>query len=196
MKKIAFFDFDGTITYKDSLLEFIKYSKGKERFYLGFLFNSPYIVSYKLKLISNQSAKEKVLTYFYRNMPLSNFQQLCDSFAANVLPKLIRPKALEEIRKLQTAGTEVVIVSASPYNWIQKWADSMGIRVISTELETVDDKLTGKLGCKNCYGEEKVRRIKEVYNLSNYDEVFAYGDTRGDLPMLQLATSSFYKPFR
>jgi len=41
-----------------------------------------------------------------------------------------------------------------------------------------------------------VRRILAAYDLSQYDEVYAYGDTKGDKPMLGLATIAFYKPFR
>ena len=51
-KAIAFFDFDGTITTKDTLLEFIRFSKGRFRFYLGFLLYSPYLIAYKIKLIA------------------------------------------------------------------------------------------------------------------------------------------------
>jgi HAD superfamily hydrolase (TIGR01490 family) len=195
-KSIAFFDFDGTITTKDTLLEFIKYSKGRLNFYLGFLINSPYLIAYKLKLIPNQTAKEKVLRYFFQDTPVSEFQKQCDDFATEILPRLIRPKAMAELRNLQKAGTTIVIVSASPENWIQKWAKENGFSVICTQLETNMDKLTGKLSCKNCYGDEKVRRIKEKFVLSDYQEIFAYGDSSGDKPMLQLATKPFFKPFR
>ncbi|HWJ28723.1 MAG TPA: HAD family hydrolase [Flavisolibacter sp.] len=196
MKSIAFFDFDGTITYSDTLLQFIKFAKGKAGFYTGFLLNSPYLISYKIKLIPNQLAKEKVLQYFFRNMSEEDFSLLCDRFSDQVLPALVRPKAIEEIKKHQQNGTEVVVVSASPENWILKWANANLITVISSQLEIKENRLTGKLSCANCYGEEKVRRIKEKYQLSDYDEIFAYGDTSGDLPMLNLATKAFFKPFR
>jgi hypothetical protein len=62
---LLFFDFDGTITTKDTLLEFIKFSKGKLNFLSGFLIYSPFLVAYKLGIISNQSAKEKVLATFF-----------------------------------------------------------------------------------------------------------------------------------
>ena len=85
MSRIAFFDFDGTITTKDTLLEFIKFSKGPARFWLGFALTSPWILAYKLKLISNQKAKEQVLTFFFRNCPLSQFQEECDRFSLEAL---------------------------------------------------------------------------------------------------------------
>ena len=201
--KIAFFDFDGTITTKDTLLEFIRYSKGAPRFYLGFLLASPWLIAYKINLISNQSAKEHILRFFFRHMPIDRFDHHCESFTRDVLPNLIRPKALNELTKLKSAGASVVIVSASPENWIRGWTTTIDAALLATRLETAPHKdpakphrLTGKIAGANCHGEEKVRRIKEAYTLEDYREVYTYGDTGGDRPMLKLGTASFYKPFR
>lgn len=194
-RSIAFFDFDGTITSKDTLLEFIKFSSGKFRFYKGFMLHIHYLIGYKIKLISNQHAKEKILAYFFGDMSFSTFQNICNRFAEEVIPSLIRSKAFDEISQLQTKNTEIVIVSASPGHWITPWADRLGIKVIATRLEVKEDRLTGKIEGLNCYGIEKVKRIKEQYNLSVYERVYAYGDTRGDKPMLAIAHDGFMKPF-
>lgn len=47
-EKIYCFDFDGTLTKKDTLIEFIKFSMGKTRFLMGFLLYSPILVLMKL----------------------------------------------------------------------------------------------------------------------------------------------------
>lgn len=196
MKRIAFFDFDGTITTKDTLFEVIKHHKGKAKFFAGLLINSQVLIGLKIKLISNQRAKEAILKYFLKGTDLADFQQLCDDFVNLVLPSIIRPGALAEIKKLKDNGFEIVIVSASAENWIKKWSDQMGIGLIATRLEIVDDKLTGKIVDKNCNGEEKAARIKGIYNLSEFDEIYCFGDSGGDKQMLTLATKAFYKPFR
>jgi HAD superfamily hydrolase (TIGR01490 family) len=199
MEKIAFFDFDGTITDKDSLLEFIKFSKGKTSFYLGFLLNSPWMIAYKLKIISNQRAKEAVLRFFFRDMPLSAFEEHCSRFASEKVPGLVRRKALKEIRMLREIGFRVVIVSASPGNWILPWAGTVGADLIATRLETRTagiEYLTGNISGKNCHGEEKVVRIREQFKLEDFHPIHAYGDTKGDIPMLDLGSYSFMKPFR
>ncbi|HEX4851533.1 MAG TPA: HAD family hydrolase, partial [Puia sp.] len=108
-RRIAFFDFDGTITTRDTLLEIIKYQKGVSRFYLGFLLCSPILVAFKLKIISNQFAKEIMLRYFFRNESIEEFQEKCDAFAKNELKKLIRPKAINEIKRLRSIGADIVI---------------------------------------------------------------------------------------
>ena len=193
---IAFLDFDGTVTRKDTLLEFIKFSRGSLRFYLGFLINSPILIAYKVGIISNQTAKEWMLRYFFSGSSLESFQQQCDLFAVQVLPSLLRPKAVKEINKLKEAGADIVIVSASAENWIRKWTASLNLHLLSTRLVTKNDKITGKIDGKNCHGHEKVSRIKEKFNLADYTDIYCYGDTSGDRPMLELGTIRFYKPFR
>ena len=194
-KEIAFFDFDGTITKKDTLLEFIKFSKGSFRFYIGFVINLPYLVAFKLGIISNQSAKEKILRFFFHDMPEESFKLLCERFSKSVLPELVRPKALEEIQRLKQNNTIVVIVSASPENWIKEWTENLQLELIASRLQVQDGKLTGKILGKNCHGDEKVNRICEIYDLSSYYIVAAYGDSTGDKPMLELAKKAYYKPF-
>ncbi len=195
-QRIAFFDFDGTITTKDTLLEFIKFYKGTGYFYFGFLLYSPFLIAYKLKLIPNYVAKQKVLSFYFNGESITLFQKKCDAFSELILPKLIRPKALKEIEKLKEANAEVVVVSASAENWISKWAAANGIKLIGTRLAVADDKLTGNINGINCYGDEKVCRIEQQYDLKLFKEIYCYGDSGGDKAMLKLATFPFYKPFR
>ncbi|MFT3948632.1 MAG: HAD family hydrolase [Agriterribacter sp.] len=195
-KAIAFFDFDGTITTKDTLLEIAKFSKGSAGFYSGILQLSPWLVAMKLKLIPNHVVKEKFLSHFFKNTSADLFQKKCDTFSEKVIPQLIRPGALKEFDRLKQNNIPVVIVSASPENWLINWCSTNGFHCIATTLEIKNGAITGKIKGNNCYGEEKVRRIKEQFNLKEYDEIFCFGDTKGDKPMLTLATSAYYKPFR
>ena len=196
MKKIAFFDFDGTITSKDTLLEVIKYQKGKLSFYAGFLLNSPALIGLKLKLVSNQAAKECMLKYFFKGMDVKSFQRGCDGFIDNMLPAIIRPAAIDEIKNLKAEGFETVVVSASPENWIKKWADANGLGLIATKLQTKDNLLTGYIEGINNNGDEKAVRIKAEFDLAEYSDIYCYGDSGGDKAMLALGTKVYYKPFR
>jgi phosphatidylglycerophosphatase C len=195
-KKIAFFDFDGTITTKDTLLEIIKFLKGKTAFYTGFLIHTPWLIAYKLNLLPNDLVKQKILTYFFGGMQELVFREKCDLFADKILPGLIRPGALVEIGQLQNRGFEIVVVSASVENWISNWAVRLPVQLIATRLEVKNGMLTGRIAGKNCHGQQKVICILEKWKLTEYEEIYAYGDSAGDKPMLALATKSFYKPFR
>ncbi|MBP9119222.1 MAG: HAD-IB family phosphatase, partial [Ignavibacterium sp.] len=120
----------------------------------------------------------------------------CEQFATKIIPGLIRPGAQKELDTLSQVGVTVVIVSASPENWVGKWSKRNSFDCIGTVLDIKNELITGKLVGKNCHGEEKVKRIKNRYNIGDYQAIYAYGDSKGDLPMLEIATDNFYKPFR
>jgi phosphatidylglycerophosphatase C len=195
-KKIAFFDFDGTITTKDSLMEIIKFQKGVAAFYAGFLLNAHWLIAYKLRFIPNDLAKQKILSYFFSGTPELVFQEKCDLFADQIIPGMVRPGAIAEINLLRKDGFEIVVVSASAGNWIRKWTNRLSLELIATKLEVQNGLITGKIDGKNCHGDQKVICIKQRWNLTEYERIYAYGDSPGDKPMMALATKSFYQPFR
>ena len=194
--KLALFDFDGTITTKDSLADFIQYAIGKPTYYVGLFKLSPMLAAYTLKLIPNHTAKEKLITYFFKGWDMNRFKKLAEQYSLKKIDKIIRPKAIEKIKWHQEQGHDVIIVSASMECWLRAWCDNHNIKLISTQLEIRDNKLTGKFATKNCYGIEKANRVREQYNIDDYDHIYAYGDSRGDKELLELADESFYKPFR
>lgn len=195
MKHLVLFDFDGTITDKDTLLEIAKFSTNRATFLMKSLLLIPSIALMKVGIISNQKGKEIFLKKFFRGYSEQAFTEKCAEFAKDEIPKLIRPLALARIEEEQRNGNKVYIVSASPDTWIKPWAEEYAIEVISTRLKFENDRLKGIDGI-NCNGEEKVRRIKEEIDLTDYQKVIAFGDTKGDLPMLALAEESYYKPFQ
>ncbi len=70
MKKVYAFDFDGTLTTKDTLLEFIRYAKGSSSFWLGFLFHIHLLILMKLGFYPNWKAKQKVFAHFFKGMTI------------------------------------------------------------------------------------------------------------------------------
>lgn len=195
-KDIAFFDFDGTVTTKDTMLNFLKFLVGKRKYYYKMLILTPVFTALKVKFITNHQAKEIMLRYFIGGKKENEIQHSGIIFCRNILPSLIRVRALEAIKVHQSNMVEVVIVSASAEYWLKNWCDEYGLKLIATRLSVVNGNLTGKINGINCYGIEKVERIRSTFNLDKYENIFCYGDTEGDLPMLSLATKSFYKPFR
>lgn len=195
-QKLVLFDFDGTITSRDTLFAFAEFISGRFRFLLGLLFLSPVLIGHRLRFIPAQRAKEVFFSYYFRGLAWDEFNEICARFHTHVLAKLIRPEALSTIQQHLTEGSRVVIVSASAENWITPWAQPFSIEVIATQLETVEGKLTGKIKGKNCNNEEKVARIREQIDLSAYSRVIAYGDSSGDKAMFALADQVHFKPFR
>ena len=199
-KKIYCFDFDGTLTTSDTLLEFIKYAKGTSRFLMVFLMYSPLLVLMKLHLYPNWKAKQQIFAHLFAGMRIEKFDALCRGFAEEN-QHLLRPKGITLMHEALVAGAQVFIVSASIDNWVRPFFDIRnlkGVQVLGTQIEVEDGKLTGRFKSNNCYGKEKVHRIAEVlksFERSEY-EIEAFGDSRGDKEMLAFADKGHFNPFR
>lgn len=193
MKKIYAFDFDGTLTTRDTLVEFIRYACGNRAFCWGFLCYSPLLILMKLGYYPNWKVKQQVFSYFFKGMPYEEFAQLGRLFALD-RQHLLRPKGVEMVKKAQAEAAEVLIVSASIDNWVQPFFPQ--VKVVGTQVEVKDGRLTGRFLTKNCYGQEKVNRILAIYRHRQEYELIAFGDSRGDKELLAFADEAHYKPFR
>ena len=194
--RLALFDFDGTISSKDSLIDFIQFAIGKPKYYMGLMTLSPMLLAYTLKLISNHTAKERLIAYFFKDLDTEHLENITHRYTREQIDKITRPRALEKIKWHQEQGHKVVIVSASIECWLKGWCEKNNLDLIATRLEIRNSKFTGKLATRNCYGSEKVDRIRAAYDLVACDYIYAYGDSRGDKEMLALADEKFYRPFR
>jgi len=195
-KSIAFFDFDGTITTRDTMLELAKFKSRSLSYLVGMFIISPWLVGMKMGIVSKQKAKEKFLSHFFGDTDIDTFNKYCINFNNKKLPSLIKRQAMMAIENHREKDVDVVIVSASAENWVAPWCKENNLQFICTRLKTAHHKITGELDGKNCNGDEKVRRIKELFNLADFDNIYCYGDTSGDKMMLDLATEAYYRLFK
>ena len=184
MKQLFAFDFDGTLTTRDTLIAFIRYACGTPRFLLGFLLHAPLLVLMKLRLYSNGKAKLRLFSWFFRGMPIEIFDALCQSFALSHR-HLLRPETVRLLQQALSEGSEVLIVSASIDNWVQPFFPA--VTVLGTQIEVIDGRLSGRFLTPNCYGQEKVRRILALHPNRSAYRLTAYGDSRGDRELLAFA---------
>ena len=192
-RTVVVFDFDGTLTKKDTLLEFIKYACGKWCFYWGFLLFSPLLILMKLHLFPNWKAKEMVFTYFFKGMTYERFRGLGQDFVG-VVERIKRTDVVEKLQQHLSKGHDVYVISASVEDWVRPWCEKFSIKeVLGTKIE-VDKigKLTGKFLSKNCYGLEKVNRLLIVEPTRNDYSLIAYGDSRGDKEIISFADEGRY----
>ena len=186
---VAAFDFDGTLTVRDTLFEFIKFACGSTRLYVGLALCSPILAAYVLHLVSNSCAKEHLFSCFFKGMTYERFRTLGEDFARRV-DEIKRVETIEALRRHVAEGHRTYVVSASIEEWVRPWCTSAGVepdRVLATRVEVIDGHLTGHFSSKNCHGAEKVRRLLECEpNRADY-VLYAYGDSNGDREMLQLS---------
>ena len=126
------FDFDGTLTSRDSLGEFIRYARGTCGFLSAVLKSLPKIAAWKLGRISNSEAKQALFSRAFGGMSLSRFDELGRGFAEKV-DGMLRPDVLAEMRRAADRGETVVVLSASVGNWIRPWAARNDVDRVVTE---------------------------------------------------------------
>lgn len=195
--KVYAFDFDGTLTTHDTLIAIFRYARGDAFILMAFVLFSPLLVLMKLRLYPNWKAKQHMFGFFFKGMKLSDFDALCSRFAHDN-SHLLRPKGMAAVADALRQGSEVLVVSASLDNWVRPFfADMQGhLHVSCTRPDVRHGVLTGKFVTRNCYGSEKVRRIKSLFPHRQQYELIAFGDSRGDKAMLEYADKGYYKPFR
>jgi len=145
--------------------------------------------------VSNQFAKQTLLSFYFKNWDYTDFKTIADQYALTKIDLITRPKAIKQIKKHQAQGDQVVIVSASISLWLEAWCEQHQIILIATQFEIKDHKITGKFATKNCFGAEKVNRIKAQFDLTKISKIMAYGDSSGDKEMLALADKALYRHF-
>jgi len=192
MKTIAAFDFDGTLTNRDSLIPFLHWLFGRAAtFHLSL--ELPALLA--CRLFSRTKAKERIFSRFFRGIPLEDLKRKGEMFAREKIPSLLSPEGREAIAWHQTRGHRCILISASLDVYLQPWAALQGFDVaLTSSLECdLSGKITGKLSGANCRDEEKVRRLIEWAGPKSSFELYAYGNSSGDHALLDVADHAFYR---
>lgn len=190
---LALFDFDGTITSKDTYTEFIKYAVSPRKFAIGFVTLLPYIIGYKLGWVSGPDIRPKLSWFAFKDVDTASLNELGERYAREIIPTFLRPNAIERIRWHKQQGDEIAIVSASLDTYLRHWCDLQGFDLICTQLEIKDGICTGRYVNGDCTGAEKARRVGENYKLSDFEKVYCYGDSSEDDELLSLGTERFFR---
>ena len=204
-RRVYTFDFDGTLTTRDTLLLFIRFVCGRWGLIVVLMRYAPLLVLMKLKLYPNWRVKQKVFSRCFGGITMEKFNDYCRLFAEKYRCCVLRPDGVEAVRRALGEGAVVMIVSASVDNWVRPFFNDVlpvsfvqqNLLVLGTQVEAADGRLTGRFMGRNCYGAEKVCRISAVLPAPREDcYIVAFGDSRGDREMLQYADEAHYRPFR
>ncbi len=195
---IAAFDFDGTLTRRDTFMPFLARGLGWPRLLLALLKCSPWLLAFALRLIPNHVAKQRLMLATLKGKSLAEVDDWAARWLAADFPGQLRSWTLAQLTQHQQAGHCCVMVSASPDIYLRRVAHQMGFdTLICTEVEEDSGVLTGHMRTPNCYGEQKVLRLKawmqERFGTDTGLTLYAYGDTPGDKPMLGMAQHAFYR---
>jgi HAD superfamily hydrolase (TIGR01490 family) len=189
---LALFDFDGTITTREMFSDFMQFAVTRRRLALGRLVLAPVVIGYKWGIVSSNAIRSRVVRFGFRGEPLARIGRMGERFAREVLPGVLRPQALERIAWHKAQGDVVVVVSGALDVYLEHWCREHGLALICSELEVADGRLTGRYRGRQCVGAEKPRRVLDRYDLGDFDQVYAYGDTHEDLDLLAIAGRKYF----
>ena len=194
-RPIVAFDFDGTLTIRDSFTEFLRWRAGSGGWALGLVRMAPAVAAYARDRdrgrIKAASVKE-----FLLGVDRPTLEADAERFADRVWPRFMRPDALEVWNDWGDRGAHRVIVTASPETTVAPFARRLGAEsLLGTHLAfDSQDRVTGAFATANCRGEEKVRRLHAAYG-PGLRLAAAYGDTSGDTEMLAIADQPGFRVF-
>lgn len=190
-RPIAAFDFDGTLTVRDSFNAFLRWRSGRRRF--------ARLIPAALAYAGHRDRgriKAAAVRKFLAGVSRSELERDAEAFAAETWPALMRPDALARWREHKAAGHLCGVVTASPELTVAPFAARLEADfLLGTPLVfSGRGRAVGMDYVENCRGEEKVRRLRETFG-SDVKLAAAYGDTSGDHEMLAIADAPGYRVF-
>lgn len=190
--ELALFDFDHTITDRDLYGRFLRRVATPEQRAQAWWRAGPWLLAYRLKLISAERLRRRVTAQVFSDRHAGEIAQAAQDYGREHLADTLRPEMLEQIQWHKAQGHTVVVVSASIDLYLRPWCEQMGLQLICNQLEVSGERLTGRYAGGDC-GPRKVAHIRKQFDLSRYQRIHAYGDSREDKPMLALAHERWYR---
>lgn len=190
-EKLAVFDFDHTLTSKDTTLYFLKYYAGPIKAYSALFSNLPALLMAMNGVSTWRNVKERIFKSVFGGHTPEMIAPYGKSFAEIEIPAILIAKVWQQLNQLRSNGYEIALLSASCSIWLRHWCELENITLLCTELEIVNNQLTGKIAGENCYGAEKVVRLKEMYELDKVKHMVAYGNHKSDFYYMDLAHEAY-----
>ena len=176
------YDFDGTIYSGDSTLDFYIFELRRNKKIIRALpIQVKVFIQYLLGFQTKTKWKEKFFSFL---LYIDDIDLEIENFWKEHEWKI------EPWYKKQKEKTDIII-SASPEFLLIPLQKRLGIEVI---LASMVDKYTGKYNGLNCYGEEKVKRLRNYLGRCEEESVNIaefYTDSYSDIPLVRCSKKSF-----
>lgn len=191
MTKLAIFDVDFTLTKKETLMQFYKYMVKRDFKNIAYLPRAIYSgLMFKLKLYDEKKTKETFLK-FLKGLTQEEVDILATDFYKEVIVNILYSDSIDMIKKCKEEGYTVVLISASPEFYINKFKNIKEVDLtFGTKFVFRDNKFISKMDGENCKGEEKVKALNryfDIFGISiDWENSKMFSDSLSDKPLLDL----------
>ena len=194
IKKIAVFDFDGTVISGQSGFLFSAYLL---RRHLSSVSRTLKLMwwgaRYKLHLPQRQEEARELVVGALTQYSIEFANAVMHDFHREVIEGMYRPQALEEVRRRQAEGCCVLLVSATFEPIAELAAKKLGVDAfLATKMQVgADGHYTSKVDGPVIEGAQKLVSATEWcnqhYGKGNWELAYAYGDHYSDATLLSAA---------
>ena len=183
---LVFFDFDGTLTRRDSILPFgmfVAPTRPPKHLTIARLLLLSALL--RSRVISNHVFKERLCALLLKGESEAAMDRIALAFAETHLMNMLNDPIVDELHRHREQRDDVYFVSSNfslvlrPF---EKLWNAQG--VIATEPEVIGGRFTGRISGRACDGEEKLSRVLAAFGEDRVRSATAYGDSRGDRPLL------------
>jgi len=186
---IVAFDFDGTLTRRDTLLPFLARLAGPWALARALARQAPALARAAAGADdARDAAKERLVRTLLAGLDASEVRAAGDAYGRRLARRAVRSAVAERLRAHRDAGDTVVVVSASLDAYLEPACAALGVDAVVCSRLEVDaaGHLTGRLVGGNCRGPAKVVRLVE-HPGADAPLAWAYGDSHGDRELLARA---------
>lgn len=184
---VAAFDFDVTMTTRDTFLPFLNRAFGRARVSSAFLRLVPEACKIVVGFSDRDKFKELLVSELFSGECVARLREEGRRHAAEIL-EWIRPAARAKAEWHKTQGHRLVMVSASLDLYLEPVCRELGFDDLLCTRPSVNHLVfDGRLKGYNCRGPEKVRQLIGLLGDLSECELHAYGDSAGDREMLSAA---------
>ncbi len=191
-RDLALFDFDGTLTTRETFPDFMRYAVARPRLIVGGVLLAPVVFGYRRGWVAGNPTRASIVQVGLRGVDAARLRAQGEAFAREVLPGVLRPEAMARLAWHRDRGDRIVVVSGGLDVYLAPWCAAQGVDLLCSVLAERDGRITGYAGAQ-CVGEEKVRRVRALCDPQAYAAIHAYGDTHEDQAMLAMAHHRTYR---
>ncbi|MFN8022292.1 MAG: HAD-IB family hydrolase [Acidimicrobiales bacterium] len=186
---VAAFDVDGTLTVRDCVRPFLERLGGRRGLVLAAAKRPVSTVAAAARR-DRDVLKDVIVGGVFAGRRVADVEAEGRSFASLVNTRFLRPDMMERLRWHQRMGHRTVMVSASLRPYLSPLASALGMSPpLCTDVEHDGERYGRHLDGGNCRAEEKAVRLRAWLAAEHLEgaELWAYGDSRGDREMLDMA---------